>query len=49
MKEQHSTKGAKGSESAQSEGLRNKQNVSVKNMHGAHDKSQRTKKGSDRI
>jgi hypothetical protein len=43
-------KGAKASESAISEGLREKSNFSSKEMHKpGNEKSQRPKKGSDRI
>ena len=43
-------KGAKGSESAISEGLRDKSNFSSKEMHKpGNEKSQRPAKGSDRI
>lgn len=41
-------KGAKAQESAQAEGLRNKENVQVKDMYTPHEKSQRMPKGNDR-
>ena len=44
----NSKKGAKASESAQAEGLRNKENVSVKGMYNPHEKTQRMPKGSYR-
>jgi len=40
--------GAKGNESAINEGLKSKENVSVKNMYKPGDKTQRMPKGSDR-
>jgi hypothetical protein len=40
--------GAKGNESAISEGLKSKETVKVKDMNKPHDKSQRMPKGSDR-
>lgn len=42
-------KGAKAQESAQAEGLREKTNISTKEMYKPHEKTQRMPKGSDRI
>lgn len=41
-------KGAKAQESAQAEGLRDKERISTKDMYNPHDKTQRMPKGSDR-
>lgn len=41
--------GAKGNESAIDEGLRSKENCAVKDMYKPHTKTQRMKKGTDRI
>lgn len=41
--------GAKGNESAIDEGLRSKKDCAVKDMYKPHDKTQRMKKGTDRI
>lgn len=43
-----SKRGAKGAESAQAEGLRNKDTFQTKGMYKPHDKTQRMPKGSDR-
>jgi len=40
--------GAKGAESAQAEGLRDKESFTTKDMYKPHDKTQRMPKGSDR-
>jgi hypothetical protein len=40
--------GAKGHESAQAEGLRNKESFTSKDMYKPQDKTQRMPKGSDR-
>lgn len=49
MKGKKGIPGAKASESAQAEGLRDKQNAPVKDLYKPHDNSnQRMPKGSDR-
>lgn len=47
MKEKNRS-GAKGHESAQAEGLRDKDSFTSKGMYKPHDKTQRMPKGSDR-